>query len=82
MRLTDSQAATMPRLPRQLAGDEARFHVFGSRVNDNRRGRDLDLMLEFPAPAENPALLAARLPAKASRIVNVRKVDVVSSAPD
>lgn len=64
-----------------MAGDDARLYVFGSALDDKARGGDLDLMLELPASAKNPALLAARLSAKASRIVNGRSVDVLLSAP-
>ena len=81
MRLTEGQATALNRLARELAGADARLYVFGSRLDDKARGGDLDLMLELAAPTENPALLAARLSAKASRIVHGRRVDVLLSAP-
>lgn len=81
MRLADHQISALKHLASELAGDDARLYVFGSRLDDSRRGGDLDLMLELSAPADNPALLAARFSARASRIVDGRSVDVLLSAP-
>ncbi|MCW5600359.1 hypothetical protein [Nitrosomonas sp.] len=39
-------------------------------------------MLELTEPVENPALLAATLSAKVSRLMHGRKVDVLLSAPN
>lgn len=82
MRLTETQTQAIRRITREVAGDGARVRVFGSRLDDSARGGDLDLLLELPEPVENPALLAARLSARVSRIMRGRKVDVVLSAPN
>ncbi len=82
MRLTDSQIDAIRRLAREVAGDRARVRVFGSRLDDAARGGDLDLMLELPEPVENPAILAARMSARVSRVLAGRKVDVILSAPN
>ena len=58
------------------------MRLFGSRLDDSARGGDLDLMLELPEPVANPALLAARLSAQVSRLMQGRKVDVLLSAPN
>ena len=82
MRLTQAQTQAIGQLVSQLAGAEARVWVFGSRLDDKARGGDLDLLLELPAAVENPALLAARVSARVSRLMQGRKVDVVISAPN
>ena len=82
MRLTDSQTQIIRQLARQIAGSHARVRVFGSRLNDATHGGDLDLMLELPEPIENPALMAAQMPAQVSRAMHGRKVDVLLSAPN
>ena len=58
MRLTDYQIQAIRRLAREVAGDQARVRVFGSRLDDIAHGGDLDLMLELPEPVDNPALMA------------------------
>ena len=82
MRLTDYQIQAIRRLAREIAGDQARVRVFGSRLDDTAHGGDLDLMLELPEPVDNPALMAARMAAKVSRTLSGRKVDVLLSAPN
>lgn len=82
MRLTPAQIKDIRDLVRLVAGDRARVRVFGSRLNDNARGGDLDLMLEFSEPVDNPALLSAQLSSKISRAMHGRKVDVLLSAPN
>ena len=39
-------------------------------------------MLELSEPVDNPALIAAQMAAKTSRIMHGRKVDVLLSAPN
>jgi predicted nucleotidyltransferase len=56
--------------------------LFGSRLYDKRRGGDVDLLLEVASPVIDPAPLAARMAAQASRALGGRKVDVVLAAPN
>jgi uncharacterized protein len=56
--------------------------LFGSRVRDEARGGDVDLLLEVDSEVAEPALLAARLAAKVSRSMHGRKVDVLIKAPN
>lgn len=82
MRLTGQQAQAIHELAIELAGNHARVWLFGSRLDDAARGGDCDLMLELTEPMDNPALLAARFSAKASRLMHGRKVDVLLSSPN
>lgn len=82
MRLTSEQTDAIRHLAQEIAGEGARVWIFGSRLDDNARGGDLDLMLELPEPVEQPALLGARMSARVSRLMHGRKVDVVISAPN
>ncbi len=82
MRITDDQIQAIRRLACQLAGSQTHVRVFGSRLDDTAHGGDIDLMLEFPEPVENPALMAAKMSAQVSRVMHGRKVDVLISAPN
>lgn len=82
MRLTDEQIQAIRQFAQQIAGVKSRVRVFGSRLDDNAHGGDLDLMLELTEPVENPALMAAQLAARVSRVMHGRKVDVLLSAPN
>lgn len=81
MRLTEKQVATIKTATTDIFGPDARVWLFGSRVDNKRRGGDVDLMVEIDEPAENPVLLAARLSARVSRSMYGRRVDVVVHAP-
>lgn len=59
MRLTDSQTKIIRQLAYQVAGNQSRVRVFGSRLDDAAHGGDIDLMLELQEPVDNPALMFA-----------------------
>lgn len=82
VRLTDRQIELIRQLATDIAGDQAQVRVFGSRLDDAARGGDLDIMLELPESVDNPALLAAQMSARVSRVLHGRKVDVLLSAPN
>lgn len=82
MRLTDNQVQIIRQLAYQVAGNQLRVRVFGSRLDDAAQGGDVDLLLELENPVDNLALMAARLSALVSRAMNGRKVDVLLSAPN
>jgi predicted nucleotidyltransferase len=82
MRLTPSQIAAIRTSTALLAGDAARVWLFGSRVRDDARGGDVDLLLELDEAVTEPAQLSARLAAQVSRAMYGRKVDVLIKAPN
>lgn len=82
MRLSAEQILQLKRLALEEGGADARLRLFGSRLDDTRKGGDVDLLLELASPATNPAPLAARMAARASRILAGRKVDVLLAAPN
>ena len=82
MRLTSDQIHAIRQLVQQLAGGESTVRLFGSRLDDNAHGGDVDLMLELTEPVDNPALMAAQLSTSVSRLMHGRKVDVLLSAPN
>ncbi len=54
MRLTPDQILLVLTLTRQVMGDDASVSVYGSRLDDSRRGGDLDLLVEAN---QRPSLL-------------------------
>lgn len=82
MRLSSEQVAAIREGVAHLAGAAARVWLFGSRVRDDERGGDVDLLLELDEAVAEPALLSARLAARVSRVMHGRKVDVLIKAPN
>ena len=50
MRLTKQQIHTIIQTVSGLAGTGAFVHVFGSRLNDQAKGGDIDLLIESDSP--------------------------------
>ncbi len=82
MRISQEQCRAIGRLAREVAGEQACVRLFGSRLDEQAKGGDVDLFLELPFPVENPALTAARLSARVSRLFRGRRVDVLIAAPN
>jgi predicted nucleotidyltransferase len=82
MRISPSHAQQIRLAAQQLAGADVQARVFGSRLDDNATGGDIDIVLQIPHPVDNPAWLAAQFSARASRVVEGRKVDVLIVAPN
>lgn len=82
MRLTQPQIAHIRNSVRDLTGASTRVWLFGSRVHDDARGGDVDLLLELDSGVPEPAALASRVATRVSRGLYGRKVDVVLCAPN
>jgi len=50
MRLDPASIATIKREVADTLGDDARLRLFGSRLDDTRKGGDVDLMVEVDPP--------------------------------
>jgi len=82
MRLTAEQASTIRRIASEVAGADSVVRLFGSRLDDDARGGDIDLLVRTAQPVDNPALVAARLAARCMRALHGRRVDVLLAAPN
>jgi len=66
---------------RAVAGERAQVKLFGSRLDDQARGGDIDLLVEVPDPVAQPSWLAACITASLQRALGDRKVDVLLVDP-
>lgn len=82
MRLTSEQRETILRVVAEVAGTQARTRLFGSRVDDSKRGGDIDLLVELDSPVEDCLQLELKLGTQLYRAMLERKVDVVLMAPN
>ena len=82
MRISKQQAEEIRRITIQIFGVDARVYLFGSRLDDNGAGGDVDLFVNMPETVPSPANQAAQLAARVSRLFHGRKVDVVVGAPN
>ncbi len=82
MRLNSQQIKIIRRAVAELAGTEARVSLFGSRINDDARGGDIDLLVEVPYSVDEPAWLSARISGRISHRLRGQKIDVIMTAPN
>jgi predicted nucleotidyltransferase len=82
MRLTPAQIDIIKTTAQSVLGDGARVMLFGSRVDDETKGGDVDVMIEVPQSLAEPALVSARIASRISRAMHGRKVDVLLKAPN
>ncbi len=82
MRLKPHQIKVIRRVISDLAGETATVRLFGSRIDDNARGGDIDLLVEIPHPVQEPAWLSARISGRISFMLRGQKIDVVLAAPN
>jgi predicted nucleotidyltransferase len=61
-------------------GDDARMRLFGSRLDDTRKGGDIDLLVEADCPVERATSTAGTLEARLIRALGGRNVDVILAA--
>lgn len=73
MRLTDQQVQTIRKLVREGYGAGAQVRVFGSQINEDAIGGDIDLLIELPekAPLAQQIALSARLEHQLGKPVDV-----------
>lgn len=81
MRLHADQIQVIKAVAQQQLGPDAQVRLFGSRLDDQARGGDIDLYIETPHVLTNRALTAARVAARLERQLGDRKVDVVLVDP-
>ena len=80
MRLTPKQIEMIRNTAQLVFGDIARVTLFGSRIDAQAKGGDVDLMVEVPNIVDEPALMGARVASRVSRAMNGRRVDVILKA--
>lgn len=81
MRLSPDQVHAIVAATQELAGADAQVRLFGSRVNDQLRGGDIDLLVECARPVARPVWLAAQITARLQRSLGERKIDVLVVDP-
>jgi len=82
MRLSPKQIAQIKKFTAMVFGEEAKVYLFGSRLDDNAKGGDIDLLVEADKVIERPAVLSSKLAAKIMIANHGLKIDVILLAPN
>lgn len=82
MRLTEVERQAIREVVNDLTKGRARAIIFGSRLNEQARGGDIDLLVESAEPVAQPARLAALIGARLESRLGEQRIDVVIGAPN
>jgi predicted nucleotidyltransferase len=82
MRLTPFQQSELKAIAREVCGEDVQVFVFGSRLDDNKKGGDIDLLIKVNQVVTNPAWIVAKVQAKAMIKLGEQKIDVLIDAPN
>ena len=79
MRLQPTEQEAIRSACRDTLPVGSRVRLFGSRLDDTRRGGDIDLLIEFPQPLPAEELVArrTRFAARLYRVLGEQRIDIV-----
>jgi len=81
VRLSDDERKIIREVVERRLGPGARALLFGSRVDDTRRGGDIDLLIELPQGVGDPLAESVRLEIELMRALGERRIDILLSYP-
>ncbi len=79
MRLSPFEQSAIAEAAHAVLPAGSRVLLFGSRTDDTRRGGDIDLLVEPPAPVDTSeeSALRSRLTVRLYRLIGERRIDIV-----
>ena len=75
MRLPEQQRDLIKSVVEDIVGAGCRIWLFGSRVDDSKRGGDIDLLIETSAIVPNRVEAMCRLEGRFAMVLGDRKID-------
>ncbi|MFV8836392.1 nucleotidyltransferase domain-containing protein [Aquisalimonas sp. APHAB1-3] len=82
MRLTSEQIDLIRTAVTRCYGEESAVYVFGSRLDDTRRGGDIDLLVVTPLSGQDAFDAEQRLHGRLQRLLGERKIDIITHSAD
>jgi len=81
MRMPPNYQKTITETAAKVFGESASVWLFGSRLDDNAKGGDVDLLIQLDSPTENKAVLGARYNSLLQIKLGLQKFDVLVIDP-
>lgn len=81
MRLTTKQIAVIKQKTALIFGDDAQVYLFGSRIDDDAKGGDIDLFINLAKEIKNPVSKILRLNGVLQQEIGMQKIDIIFYAP-
>ena len=79
MRLNNKEIAAIKEVTRGVFGDNATISLFGSRTDDNKKGKDIDLLIQCNCQIsrEEQYQLKIKFLVQLKKIIGDQKIDVL-----
>lgn len=77
MRLHETQHQAIKSIVADIVGVESRIWLFGSRVDDTKRGGDIDLLIETDATLPNRVDVLCKLEGRFAKVLGDQKIDIL-----
>ena len=78
MRLSEHQIHVIKNAVSRHFGPDSRVFLFGSRVDDSKRGGDIDLLVESPKTGIEIQEARIRTMGSIQRLIGEQKIDIVT----
>lgn len=81
MRLQSKEVQIIIQVAKEIYGEGVKVYLFGSRLNDEKRGGDIDLLVHTEGETKN-VLARIRMIARLKRLLGDQKIDVIGDHED
>jgi hypothetical protein len=81
MRLPANYQSTITETAKKIFGEKATVWLFGSRLDNDAKGGDVDLLIKLETQTANKAVLGARYNAQLQIQLGLQKFDVIVIDP-
>ncbi len=82
MRLTEFQTKTIKNAVTSSFGDSSQVYLFGSRVDDSRKGGDIDLLIITSLKGKDMEYRKLKTISKIQLAMGDQKIDLLTADPD
>lgn len=81
MRLSMQTQQIIKQVVHEIIGQDCSVLLFGSRTDDNRRGGDIDLLIQAPFPVAERSRMELKIVARLQRFLGDQPIDVLIVDP-
>ena len=81
MRLSKREIEAILQVAEDIYGTDVKVYLFGSRVDDSRRGGDIDLLVRTTS-AKKGILARVRMASRIKSLIGDQKIDIIGDYED